>query len=67
MEHLSLIEDIRRAEADVMEVEERILKADNLEGVLELRPWNVENYSLLHPEMFGDNSNVKKESESTQC
>lgn len=49
-----MIEDIRRAEKDVMEIQERALRADYKEDRLELAPWNVhDHYSLLCPRTFG--------------
>ncbi|KAL4144047.1 hypothetical protein QTP88_006281 [Uroleucon formosanum] len=59
-EHLSLIEDIRCAEKDVMEVQERLLRVDDKGDWIELRPKNVENYSLLCPRMFIFNANEQK-------
>ncbi|XP_060879182.1 uncharacterized protein LOC132951388 [Metopolophium dirhodum] len=59
-EHLSLIEDIRCAEKDVMEVQERLLRVDDKGDWIELKPRNVENYSLLCPRMFVFNANGKK-------
>jgi len=57
---LSLIEDIRCAEKDVMEVQERLLRVGNKDDWIELKPWNVENYSLLCPRMFAFNTNEQK-------
>jgi hypothetical protein len=62
-EHLSLIEDIRRAEKDVMEVQELLLRMDDKGGSYGLKSWNVENYFLLCPRTFVKNTNEKKESE----
>lgn len=60
-EHLSLIEDIRSAEKDVMEVQERLLKVGNKGDWIKLKPWNVENYSLLCPRMFALNADEQNE------
>lgn len=65
-EHLSLVEDIRHAEKDVMEVQERILTEDDKGpgGSFGLKPRNVNNYFLLCPQMFTDkNEDVEHESE----
>lgn len=62
-EHLSLIENIRRAEKDVMEVQERLLRLDDKGGSFGLAPWNVEHYSLLCPRMFIKKADQEKESE----
>lgn len=62
--HLSLIEQIRCAEKDVMDVQERLLMAGDQKNQIELKPWNIENYSLLHLGMFDDNNgDCIKESE----
>jgi len=60
-----LIEDIRRAEKDVMEVQERLLKAtsDSEGRQIELEPRNIEYYSLLNPPAGGNNSKNEKERE----
>ncbi|XP_025205925.1 uncharacterized protein LOC112602183 [Melanaphis sacchari] len=65
-EHLSLIEDIRCAEKDLMEVQERLLRVDNKDDWIELKPWNVKNYTLLCPRMFAFNAEKKKESVSSK-
>lgn len=49
---MSLIEDIRCAEKDVMEVQERLLKVGDKGDWIQLKPWNVESYSLLCPRIF---------------
>lgn len=58
------MEDIRCAEKDVMDVQERLLKASNqLKNQIELKPWNIENYSLLNQGILNDN-NVDRIKES---
>lgn len=66
-EHLSLIEDIRNAEKDVMEVQERILIANEHLDRIDLRQRDVENYSLLCPRVIFDDygTNVRKGGENT--
>lgn len=60
-----MIEEIRRAEKDVMEVQERLLRTGDKRSAdqIELNPWNVEKYSLLCPRMFVNNANEEKEGE----
>lgn len=58
------MEDIRCAEKDVMEVQERLLKAGIKENhQIKLNLWNVENYSLFQcPQKIDDDDATETKS-----
>lgn len=65
---MSLIEEIRRAEKDVMEARERLLRTDDRGPAYRIgsNPTR-EKYSLFCPRTFVDNANEGKKGEYTIC